>query len=437
LNGSSEFLNIDADHPLNLVWAELQRAIGMLQLGVLLVCILIAWLVARRFVPQRADAADAAAESIKEALRGVLLAFFVWVLLAIARPLLGHWTGTAVLDLAAKLFGSLALARLMVFLARRAFPTSGVLATFEWAIATVIWGAFALHLTGLLPEISEFLDAIRLPVGKQTISFLTIIEGAFWVLVILLVALWIGSVIDARLTRTEALHSSLRVAVSRLVRATLIFVGVLIALPLVGIELTILSVFGGALGVGLGFGLQKIASNYVSGFIVLIERSIRIKDMVTVDNFYGEVRSLTTRYVVIRSLDGREAIIPNEKMITDTVINHSLNDTYIRVATQVQVPYDSDLDRVIRVLEDVASRLPRVLAEPRPAALVTKFADSGIDVELGFWIADPQNGAGGARAEVNLEIWRAFTAAGIEFAYPRQEVRILEPEPRNQGAQIG
>lgn len=421
------FASVELTRPLLLAWNELQTPDGWLQLAVVAVCTLVAWLLSARatrawFARQVPPAEEARVKEVATA----LAPFVVWMLLAVVRPLVGHWLSLNVLNLAAQLFGALALARALVFLARRAFPGSAVLATFEWSIAGVIWGVFVLHITGLLPELYEFLDAITLPVGKQSISLLTILQGAFWVLVIILVALWIGSVLDARLMRTEVLHSSLRVALSRLVRAVLVFAGVLIALPLVGIDLTVLSVFGGALGVGLGFGLQKIASNYVSGFIVLVERSIRISDMVTVDNFYGEVRNLTTRYVVLRALDGREAIIPNEKMITDTVINHSLSDTRVRVATQVQVTYETDLDRALRALTEVAARHPRVLSNPPPMAMVAKFADSGIDLEVGVWVGDPASGTGNVRAEINLEIWRAFEAQGIEFAYPRRDVRILD-----------
>lgn len=417
---------VDANHPIALAWAELLTQGGVLQALSVVACVALAWMLGRRLILPRFGAAASGVPAIDtQGTRSFLVPGLVWLLLVIARPIVGGWTGMAVLSLAAALFAALALARLMVFLARRAFPTSSLLATFQKVIGFTIWGAFALHLTGLLPELAEFLEAIRVPIGKQSVSFLTILQGAFWVMVVVLVALWIGAAIEARLMRAEALHSSLRVALARLVRAVLVVIGVLIALPLVGIDLTVLSVFSGALGVGLGFGLQKIASNYVSGFIVLLERSVRIKDVVTVDNFNGEVRNLTTRYVVLRSLDGREAIIPNEKLITDAVINQSLSDPRVRVSTIAQVTYDTDIDRAIALLEDVARQHSRVVADPPPLAMLAKFADSGIDLELGFWIADPQNGAGGVRAEINREIWRTFARERIEFAYPRREVRIL------------
>jgi small-conductance mechanosensitive channel len=212
---------------------------------------------------------------------------------------------------------------------------------------------------------------------------------------------------------------------ARLSRSLLVLLAILIVLPLVGIDLTVLSVFGGAIGVGLGFGLQKVASNYVSGFIILLDRSIRIGDLITADNFYGEVKGITTRYVVVRALDGREAIIPNEMLITTTVQNHSYSNRQIRLAIPVQVAYMDDPERAMRLMQEVARKHPRVLAEPPPKAFLARFADSGIELELGVWIGDPETGMLNIRSELNLAIWRAFREAGIEIPYPQREVRIL------------
>ncbi|MFN0299907.1 MAG: mechanosensitive ion channel family protein [Burkholderiales bacterium] len=412
-----------SDHPLVFVLDELQRVDGMIQLGVAAVCIALSWIVGtsirRRLSMNRSLARFVAVSEL-------LPPIFAWLLLVIVGIALVRWTTVSVLALIAQVFGALALARLVVFILRRSFPASSVLAAFEWAIALSIWSLFVLHITRMLPATAEFLEGIALPVGKQAISVLAIVQGGFLIVLTVLLALWIGTAVDARLMRAETLHSSLRAALSRLARSVLVLIAILIVLPLVGIDLTVLSVFGGALGVGLGFGLQKIASNYMSGFIVLFERSVRINDVVTVDGFSGEVRTLTTRYVVLRSLDGREAIIPNEKLITDTVINHSYTDPRIRASTLVQVTYDTDIDRVFEMLNKIAAEHPRVLEDPPPMAMLTRFADSGIDVELGFWISDPENGTGGVKSDINLAIWRIFKRDGIEFAFPRQDVRMLD-----------
>ena len=194
---------------------------------------------------------------------------------------------------------------------------------------------------------------------------------------------------------------------------------------MVGIDLTVLSVFGGALGVGIGLGLQRIASNYMSGFILLLERSIRLGDMITADQFYGEVKDITTRYVVVRALDGREAIIPNELLITTKVLNHSYTDNKVRHALDVQVAYGADVERALRLMESIAAEQPRVLKDPAPLAFLTGFAESGVALELGFWIADPDQGTLGVKSEIGLELLRRFRAEGIEIPFPRREVRIL------------
>ncbi len=204
--------------------------------------------------------------------------------------------------------------------------------------------------------------------------------------------------------------------------------GVLIALQAVGIDLTLLTVFGGALGVGIGLGLQKLASNYIAGFTILLDRSIRLGDMITVDNRFGVVAKVTSRYVVVRGLDGIEAIVPNETLVTTTVLNHSYSNREIRVAVTVQVGYDSDVELALKLIEDTARAQPRVLGTPNePMAFLVRFADSGIDLELGVWINDPENGQLNLKSALNQAILRAFRAHGIGIPYPRREVRIVGP----------
>lgn len=233
----------------------------------------------------------------------------------------------------------------------------------------------------------------------------------------------------------EGLHKSLRVVLARTGKALLIVVGVLLVLPLVGIDLTVLSVFGGALGVGIGFGLQKIASNSLSGFIILLDRSIRLGDLITADNQYGEVTRITTRHVVLRSLLGVEAIIPNDTLVTTTVLNHSYTDAKVRLAVRAQVACATDLDGLIGWLPDVVAGHPRVLKDPAPVVQVTALADSGVDLEIGFWIGDPEGGSGIVRSDLALRILAAFKARGVEIPYPRREVRVLgAAEPTRRSA---
>ena len=203
---------------------------------------------------------------------------------------------------------------------------------------------------------------------------------------------------------------------------------------MVGFDLTLLSVFGGALGVGLGFGLQKIASNYVSGFIILLDKSLRIGDLVTIEKYSGSVTQIRTRYTVIRSLDGTEAIVPNEMLVSDAVTNHSYTDRKVRLATRVQVGYDSDPDQVRALLVQATSVSPRILAEPGPFAALVEFASDGLTFELGFWIADPEQGRQGVTSEVNMQILRLFREHGIEIPFPQRDVRITHVRPMDSMA---
>jgi small-conductance mechanosensitive channel len=201
----------------------------------------------------------------------------------------------------------------------------------------------------------------------------------------------------------------------------------LIALQAIGLDLTILSVFGGALGVGIGLGLQKLASNYIAGFVILMDRSIRLGDLVTVSDRQGVVTSVTSRYCVVRSLDGVEAIVPNETLVTTTVLNHSFSAKDVRVAIVIPVAYGTDLERALAVLCEVARDHPRVDSEPAraPAAFIVRFGENGIDLELGVWIRDPENGQLNVKSEINLAVWKAFQAAGIAVPFPQREVRLV------------
>jgi small-conductance mechanosensitive channel len=308
---------------------------------------------------------------------------------------------------------------------RQVFAPGSALAGTERAIAWAVWISVALYISGLGLEAGDFLDDVAFHVGKQRISLLLVLHGLLTVAVTLLVALWLGSALERRIMGMQALDASLRVVLTKILRAAVIVLGVLIALPLVGIDLTVLSVFGGALGVGLGLGLQKIASNYVSGFIILLDRSVRIGDNITVDNRSGQVTEITTRYVVLKSPDGTEALIPNDTLVTSTVVNQSYTDRKLRVAIPVQVSYRSDLEQAMAILVDAARRQPRVLADPEPSVALKEFADSGINLELGAWISDPEEGRIGLVSAINLEIWREFRRQGIEIPFPQREVRLL------------
>lgn len=406
------------------LWSDLWQPEILWQLGVLAACLLAARQASLWVRLPRAETSGVWKLGVGGVKR-ILFPLLALVLVLIARALLQRWQQVNLLHAAVPLLGSLALIRIVFYALRHVFAPGGMLAAFERSIAMLVWGVVALHMIGVLPDVVEFLEGIQFAIGRQRISLWLVLQALFWVLVTLLAALWGGSAIEARLARAETLHSSLRAAFSRLSKALLLLLAVLIVLPLMGIDLTVLSVFGGALGVGLGFGLQKVASNYISGFIILLERSIRIGDFITADDFYGEVKGITTRHVVLRGLDGREAIIPNETLMTSTVISVTHTDKQIRLAIPVQVAYEADVERAIALLAEIAVAHPRVLPEPAPGAFVARLADSGIDLELGFWIDDPERGSMNVRSDIIRAILAAFRKEAIAIPFPQREVRLV------------
>lgn len=411
------------------LWSDLREPAILWQAGAVALCLLVAWWLGRLLQWRAPESSTDALKHGAAAFRRLVFPLLAMLLLFAGRAALRHWHSTSLLSVAIALFGALAGIRFAVYLLRLSFSQAAWLAAFERSIATLIWAVLALHLTGLLPEIVNWLSDVELTVGKYRLSLWILLSAAFWVAMTLLLALWAGAALEARLLSAESLHSSLRVVLARLARAVLLVAAVLVVLPLMGVDLTVLSVFGGALGVGLGLGLQKIASNYLSGFIILLDRSIRLGDMITVDGHYGEVTRITTRYMVVRTLTGVEAIIPNDTLVTSTVLNHSYTDKRVRLAVRVQVSYRTDVAEVLRILVEVASKTPRVLRDPEPTAQILQLADSGVDLELGFWIEDPERGSQAVRSDVSVAILREFKARGIEIPYPQREVRLLGAGP--------
>jgi small-conductance mechanosensitive channel len=406
-------------------WIDLQHPEVVWQLGALVLALGVAWLVTRLARFDRVETSGVWKFGVG-GLKRILAPVVALIIVVVAREILRRHVQVSVdvLHLAVPLLGALALVRVFFYALRHVFPPGGVLERLERSLAVAVWLVFALYVVGALPTIVAALDAAAITFGKQRVSAWLVLQAAFWTSVTVLAALWSGSAVEARLMRSDGMHYSLRVALARVSKALLVLVALLVVLPLVGIDITVLSVFGGALGVGLGLGLQKVASNYVSGFIILLERSIRVGDMITADNFYGKVRDITSRYVLVQAQDGREAIIPNETVVGTTVLNHTHTDRNMRIACPVSVGYGTDLDRAMSILRDVALAHPRVLKDPEPGALVLRFGDSGIEMELGLWIGDPDKGTANLRSDVNVAIWRAFRDAGIEIPYPRRVIEI-------------
>lgn len=411
------------------LWRDVQQPAIFWQVGVLAVCLFIAWLITRQVkaVLRRRRAADPslAAGAGEEGLRRVVFPLSALVLVMLARMVLANWHHMNLLKLAVPLLLAMAVIRLTVHALKRSFPRAGWLASFERAFAFGAWGVVALHLSGVLPTVIDGLEQVSFSIGKAKVNLWMLLQGALTVFVTVLVALWVAGVIESRLMRTEGLDGNLKLVFTRLSRGLLVVLAVAIGLPLVGIDLTALSVFGGALGVGLGFGMQKIAANYVSGFILLLDRSIRIGNLISVGNERGIVSQITTRYTVLKGMTGIESIVPNETLVGSIVQNETFTDPKVRVAVPIQVGYATDLEKAMAIMIEAAQAQPRVMEDPAPGAFLESFADSGINLQLGFWIRDPAEGTLGIRSAINMQIWRRFKEEGIEIPFPQREVRVL------------
>jgi small-conductance mechanosensitive channel len=289
-------------------------------------------------------------------------------------------------------------------------------------VALIAWLGFLLRVTGLLPEVMEALDSYSV---TQQVSVLDVLKVVLALFLSVTVALWVSRVTEGRVMAAESLEPTTRLVISKISRVVTILVAIFVALPMAGIDVTTLSVFSGALGVGLGFGLQKVASNYVSGFIVLLDRSLRIGDVILVDGRRGQVISIQSRCTVIRGGDGVESIIPNEKLITDSIGHHTYSSSRVAASIAATISYDSDVDRACAILVELAKKHPRVLADPAPAAGIKALGERGIDLELTVWISDPVNGDGDIRAAVLRGALTAFKAEGIRIPSPQREVRLF------------
>ena len=400
----------------------------LIQLGALALSALLGWGLVMLLRPRVAEMKGTwalGAAGLKKAGWPLATLACLWVL----RELLGLWQNELhLLNLAIPLLTALVVIRLLIHVLRHTMQPSEALKAWERSISWVIWIGVAMHITGVLPRVRHALDTVSFDAGKFHFSLLTLFEAMTVIVLAVIFALWVSQFIESRLMRMPHMNLSLRIALTKAARTLLLVVAVLVALPAVGIDLTVLSVFGGALGVGLGFGLQKIASNYVSGFIILLDRSVRIGDLVTIDNKFGEVTQINTRYTLLRAIDGTESIIPNEHLISQTVINHSLSKPDIRIGLPIQVAYSTDLDQAREVMLAAALNHPRVLKHDAeaPKVYLREFADSGINLELSVWIRDPEEGQLNLRSDLYWAIWQAFKETGIEIPFPQRVVHLMQ-----------
>ncbi|MDE2094927.1 MAG: mechanosensitive ion channel [Burkholderiales bacterium] len=406
---------------------ELRDLLGLLrqpgaltELAVLAGCLVLAWGLVRLI--RGADAPEGSIWFGKRIVDGVLFPVLALALAFAAQEALAAAVKPAVFRLAVPMLVSLVVIRLSVRVLGVTFPAARWVRILERSISWLAWIGVVLWVTGVLPVLMDAMGDVRWKVGATRVSLRNIIEGTLTAALVMVIALWISAAIEKKLMHGSGNTLSLRKMAASLVRALLLFVGLLLALSAVGIDLTALSVLGGAIGVGVGFGLQKIAANYVSGFVILAERSLRIGDTVKVDGFEGRITDIRTRYTVIRALNGRESIVPNEMLITQRVENSSLADPKVAINTVVQVAYGTDVRALRPRLEAAVSRVPRVLDQPGPAVQLADFGADGINLNIGFWIADPENGQGNVRSEVNLAALDLLNELSIEIPFPQRVV---------------
>ncbi len=413
-------------------WIQaLSKTSVLIELAALALCVLLAWQLAKQVSKAFVERELNSIMFGRRIVDGVLFPALLLCLAYAARKLLMHSVPLALFKLAIPVLLALLVIRMGVKVLQAAFSETPAVRLLERSISWVAWAAMVLWVSGLLPLVMEELDQISWKVGSSQLSVRKIIEGTLTAGLVLIITLWISSAIESKLLRhAKGGELSLRKAFSNAARALLMFVGLLMALSAVGIDLTALSVLGGAIGVGIGFGLQKLAANYVSGFVILAERSMRIGDSVQVDNFSGVITEINARYTVIRSLSGRESIVPNEMLITNRVENLSLADPRVWQSTNVTVGYDSDVDVVTRLLLQAAAVQTRVLKDDAPTVALMAFGADGLEFRLGYWMGDPENGSDNLRSLINLEILRLLRVNQIEIPYPQRVIHTPQTQAK-------
>jgi small-conductance mechanosensitive channel len=409
------------------------------EVAVLGVCISLGWLAAvllrdraplRLAQPAAVWSGDILAYVVVVALPAVAVLGFV----LLSRGILdaAHFDVT-ILDAAVRLVGAYAVIRVGVLLFAVSLGNKSWMQNIEVRLTLVIWLAFATDYLGWLDPIIAGLDSIGISAGKSRVTVWSVLKLLFTLTLFVLVAAWVSRWLDRRLKRLSSLAPSTRIGLAKFANAFLIGLSILVGLNTAGVDLTALTVLTGAIGLGLGFGLQSIASNFVSGFVLLMDRSIKPGDVISLsgqsgtstENF-GWVQELRGRYVVVRDRDGIEMLVPNQQLIQNAVINWSYTDPRIRLKLPVRISYHDDPELALKVLLTACEGQRRVLRDPAPVSRLMQFGDHGIELELRFWISDPQEGVNNVRSEVNRTIWALFKENKITIPVAQREIRIFD-----------
>lgn len=415
---------------------------SLLQLGAVAIAILLAWWFGRQIVASDRAKAVLLEHGLQARMtEAMLLAsphIAALVLIAAFGGLLhAVKTESRIIDLSITLAGLLLLIRLAVYVVRLSLGNR----TKGWGntITLIVWGVLALHVLGWFEPVVQALDSVGIKAGKSNITLWSVLKLLFTVGAFILIGAWIARWFERRLMAMQGLALSMRIGIAKFSQAGLIALSILLGLNAAGLDLTTLNVLTGAIGIGLGFGLQAIASNFVSGFVLLMDRSIKPGDVIsftgttgTTTEGFGWVQELRGRYIVVRDRDGVETLVPNQHLITNPVINWSYTDPRVRLKLPVRASYQDDPEQALAILVKAAEGHPRILGDPAPVSRLMGFNDYGFDLELRFWIADPQEGVNNVRSDVNREIWRLFKQHGITIPVAQREVVLEMRQPSDR-----
>lgn len=402
--------------------------------------LLLGWWLARLVRPRFAGtvAPDDLAGRTRE-IAWVTAPFVLTLLILATADGLMHAAGVPAryVDVAVQLTALLLAIRAVVYVMRVSLGTRARIKGWGTPISLILWVFLSLHLLGWGDTVIEVLDGMGVNLGKTRISIWSVAKLVVTVSLFVLAAMWVSRWLERRVLKLDALAPTMRIGIAKFTQAFLVALAVLVGLNAAGLDLTTLNVLTGAIGIGLGFGLQSIAANFVSGFVLLMDRSIKPGDVIsftgmpgTATEGFGWVEELRGRYVVVRDRDGVATLVPNQNLITNSVVNWSYTDPRVRLKLPVRVSYRSDPELALQLLLQATTGHPRVVTDPPPVARLMGFGDHGIELELRFWIPDPQEGVNNVRSDVNRAIWRLFRENGIVIPVAQREVRLEMANPR-------
>jgi len=375
----------------------------------------------RKIVERSKGNWKALGEGIGKIVSPFIFLIVVWLSGCILMP----YQTVNILNVIQTLLIALIVIRLVVYLVKYILHPNPLLNAYQNFLSSILWVTVVLHLFGFLAPISSSLQSITFGFGDKEFSVLLVLQLLAGIFLSVISAMTLSRFIENRLMKVTQIGLSGRVMINKIVRIALYVIAIIVALDTIGLDLTFLSVFGGAFGVGLAFGMQKIASNYVSGFTILLDKSLQIGDILTIGEHYGIVDSIKSRYTVLRKLDGVEVIIPNETLIAENIINHTSSDRKVRVWIDIQVGYSSSVDLATEIMLSSCNQQERVIKdEPEPTVYLMNFGESGIDLKLVFYIEDAEEGTYRLKSDINKEIWREFQAKGIEIPFPQRVIHV-------------